>query len=1014
MKKSLSILLSFALVFGLFASMASAADTELTTAQKYQALVDKGVLKGNPDGDARLGNTLNRAEYATIAIAIAGLAEEKPATATFSDVNSKQWWYGAIEAAAKAGLVDGVGGGKFDPRSDVTIEQVIKVAVQAAGATPVEGAEVEGASAWAGPYIQAALDAGLIAAGLDYKASATRGQTIDVGYAVYEKLNPTEPAKVSVSSAKATNYDEVTVTLDKAVDTAKATLTLKRGTGTVATETKWSEDKKTATLTLTGAKIAEADYSVTLAGIDAEEIATATASFKGEDEKVAKLEFVTTSDEIAYTTAARVKLRAENQYGKLASFNSANYTISADAGMNPTLTKDSEGYLVVRMNTTTITGGSQKGLTQIPIYVYANDNHLTAFKSFKLGFEPFISKSELSEVTYDNGKKALVANGDSATAQLQVYDQYGNPVAVSQNLNPVFNNNVVPYLQDVKVTVDDYDSDDEYEARITLQKRTDKASSHTLTLYVGSSSSTVSFEVGTAKVATTLEFNSFDGTLAEGDKGKYVTFNAYDANGDKLTATELADNAKDGRFILNASGIGAGYKIVTVGPNKGKIYLPSVTASKNSYVFLSLSILSPNANVSKQLQIKVQPVREAASLKVDKKAHDKAVLNASSEFKIIVLDQYGDKFDNADAVASFLANNSVMYEFVNGSGTGAVGNPIVDSGITVTGALSNANGNAATPGGAATTTPVNGTGSSVAQVVYSSALADVNAAHNFQATVGKFGRASLKATLLKLDTTSGVYKAVSSPVAVAIESIDPSKHELNYSVSDITVYAAEDNKVLYPAGTFPVTGAASDIDDLVGAKGISVAVKDNAGNTVAFPDRVQDIATSNNNFVKVFSNKTSAWDGTKAWVAGNKAGEATVTAVVYKANGEQASLSAKVTVKNDAVVAESVTAKDGVFLAAGSVNTAQAAVLAEVTVKDNYGTEYKAHTAPNVIAQYQALLGIRYTISELTNVDTVQIDPVTGQLSGFVQTAGTTNYQFVVTATAPNGKTSSTVFHNDV
>jgi len=991
MKKSLSILLSFALVFGLFASMASAADTELTTAQKYQALVDKGVLKGNPDGDARLGNTLNRAEYATIAIAIAGLAEEKPATATFSDVNSKQWWYGAIEAAAKAGLVDGVGGGKFDPRSDVTIEQVIKVAVQAAGATPVEGAEVEGASAWAGPYIQAALDAGLIAAGLDYKASATRGQTIDVGYAVYDKLNPTVPAKVSVTSAKATNYDEVTVTLDKAVDTEKATLTLKRGTATVATTAKWSEDGKTVVLSLTSAKISEADYSVTLAGIAAEEIATATASFKGENEKVTKLEFVTTSDEIAQSLNARVKLRAENQYGKLASFNAANYTVNADTALNATVTKNSEGYLIVKLDTATYAAGTgvTPGLSQIPIYVYSNDNHLTAFKTFKLGFKPFVTKSEVGEFKYDNGKSSLVNVGDTATAHVAIYDQYGNPMGVD-TVPPapstdalVFNNNVVPYAQNLTVAVNDFNSDGEFDVRVSLDQKTDKAQTHTLTLYVGSSSSQASFDIGTSKVATTIEFQSFDGTLAYNDSGKLVTFDAFDANGDKLTATEIAENAKNtavppaapntGRFNLTASGVSSA-EIVTVGPDKGKIRLGTVTAPKNSYVFLTLSILSPNANSIKTLQIPVADVRVPASVAVVKKPHVKAVLGATSAFEFQVRDQYGDKIGTSVfGTGTDTVTYQVRYELI--------GNANLD---TVTGNDSVAINAASVTGGAV-----------------SSNFANVNSEHVFDTKAGAFGLITLKATLEKAQGAAPApadFKAISSPAAVSIETVDHTKTALNYSIGNIaSIYASLDNKSLYPSFTTEANFFAGKT-----AKNIELTVKDNAGNSVAYPgNSLTGITTSNSSIVKVSGNTT---------VLGAKAGEATVTAVVYKADGQTATLTANVTVKNDAIVADSVSAKGSVkedpaattpIVFAPSVNLAD---LMEAKVKDNYGVEY---TAADARGAYSLVTGLRYTVSETSNVDVV-VNPTTGAIVSIAPTA--TNYQFVVTVTTPNGKTASTVF----
>jgi len=961
MKKSLSILLSFALVFGLFASMASAADTELTVAQKYQALVDKGVLKGNPDGDARLDANLNRAEFATIAIAISGLAPEKPATATFSDVNSKQWWYGAIEAAAKAGLVEGYNG-KFDPKANVTVEQVIKVAVQAAGLETDEKAEaVDGASDWAAKYIKAALDAGLIATGLDYKADATRGQTILVGYSVYEKLNPTIPATASIESAKATNFDEVTVTLNKAVDSAKATLTLKRGTATVATTTKWSEDNKSATLTLSSTKIVEADYSVTLGGLAAEEIGTATASFKGENEKVVKLEFVTTSKEIAQSANARVKLRAENQYGKLSSLNAAGYTVNVDSKFGATLTKSSDGHLVVKLDTLNAADVTP-GLTQIPIYVYSNDNHLTAFETFKLGFKPFVMKSEVGEFKYDNGKTALVNAGDTATADIAIYDQYGNPMGIDTapaGDEPVFNHNILPFAQDVSFSKGDFDNDGEYEVRVTLEKKTDKAQSHALTVYVGSSSSQANFEVGSAKVATKVEFQSYDSTLATGDEGKLVGFDAFDANGDKLTAADIAENAKivppatQGRFNLTASGVDS-VEIVTVGPDKGKIRLGKVTAPKNSFVFLTLSILSPNANDIKTVRIPVADVRVPAKVEVVKKAHVKAVLGATSKFEFQVKDQYGDKIGT-----SAVGTDTYQVQFV------LTGGANLD---TITGNVS-----AAMLG---STTTAN--------------FGDLNSEHVLDTKAGSYGVVTLKATLQKNANGAG-FKDIATPAVVSIENIDHTKTQLNYSIADInSLYATLDNLSLFPN---------LDQNTVFGtpvSKNIELTVKDNANNSVAYPDGLlSDITSSNSSIVRV-NGATNA--------VGFKVGEATVTGVVYKANGETATLSAKVTVKNDSIVAESLStegSRDNVALAVNTDLTADAYM--KVRLKDNYGSEY---TGAQAKGDFARVAGLRYTVSEMTNAS-VTVDPTTGVIT-HVNLGAT--YQFVVTVTAPNGKSASTIF----
>ncbi|MGG1314812.1 S-layer homology domain-containing protein [Cohnella laeviribosi] len=185
MKKSLSLLLAIALVFGLFASMASAAENDLTTAQKYQQLKDKGILKGTTTGSDMLDDNLTRAQFATIAVAVLGLSEDNSAPSPFSDIKAGQWWYGAIKAASTAGLVNGIGNGKFGPKQTVTLQEVYKVAASALKLAPVTDAKVDGAAAWAAPYIQALIDAGFKLPSTNYKANATRGQTIEVAYDLY-------------------------------------------------------------------------------------------------------------------------------------------------------------------------------------------------------------------------------------------------------------------------------------------------------------------------------------------------------------------------------------------------------------------------------------------------------------------------------------------------------------------------------------------------------------------------------------------------------------------------------------------------------------------------------------------------------------------------------------------------------------------------------------------------------------------------------------------------------------
>jgi len=254
MKKSLSLLLALAMVFGMFASMASAADPALTTEQKLQQLVDLKILKGKPDGKPHLEDNLTRAEFATIAIAVAGVAEDTTTASAFSDVKAGEWHTGAITAANKAGFVEGVGGGLFAPKATITVQEIVKVAAAIAKLTPVEGATVDGAAAWAAPYIKAAQDAGLPVP-TNYTANATRGQTIELAYAVYQALQvkPLSDAKATVNAD-----DTITVTGKTAggVDSVKVAI----GTAEAAAATLNAD----GTFTYTTAKQAVGDYKLTV------------------------------------------------------------------------------------------------------------------------------------------------------------------------------------------------------------------------------------------------------------------------------------------------------------------------------------------------------------------------------------------------------------------------------------------------------------------------------------------------------------------------------------------------------------------------------------------------------------------------------------------------------------------------------------------------------------------------------------------------------------------------------
>ncbi|ANS76124.1 hypothetical protein AWM70_17310 [Paenibacillus yonginensis] len=212
MKKILSVALSTAMAFSMFASVAFGADAATTPDQKFEALKAAGIVNGLPDGLAHLEKTLTRAELAKIITNSLGL---KPVEGvyTYKDKNygPNHWAAPFIEAVTSAKIMQGsVVNGKqfFNPNDNVTAQELAIVLTRALKLeVPTTGVD-NNAAAWAKGEVQAAINAGFLEANTNWTAAATRSQAIVAAYAVWEKSQlPT------VTSANVVDATHVDVTL---------------------------------------------------------------------------------------------------------------------------------------------------------------------------------------------------------------------------------------------------------------------------------------------------------------------------------------------------------------------------------------------------------------------------------------------------------------------------------------------------------------------------------------------------------------------------------------------------------------------------------------------------------------------------------------------------------------------------------------------------------------------------------------------------------------------------------
>lgn len=994
MKKALSLSLAAAMLGSAFAGIANAAD--LTPQQQFDALKNAGIFAGvNAKGDAGLDLNMNRAQLAVIISKLNSL-KENAAGASYTDVKPTQWWTGWIGAATAGKLMDGTGSNQFTPAGTVTIEQMAVVVAKSKGLKESTAAVDGKVSDWAKGWVAAALAAGLLPKSTDYTVAAKRGDLVASSYLVYDQTQ-----KVSVASAKVTGLQKVVVALSRPVDTTKATFSLKRGTIDVAldaSKTVWSEDKKTATLTLKDVKVTEGTYTVTLGGLVADQLGTASATFTATNEAISSIEFLG-GDTIAASDNAKIRIKPLNQYGELVSQAASSYTVLTNSNTNASLSKTEDGYLLLTLDT--LDNSLLQGVSVLPITVYHNETRTTVSKNFKIGTTPFVSKIELGAPKYSNGAAYLANKGDFVTVPVNQFDQYGNPVTAEQNTSasPVAGINVTgfvtPYDPGVGTPVEsDINNDNVKELKVTLNDKVEKNVDYTVTAFSGSAQATTKISVKSVKVATKVEFADFSGVLAAGDVDKYVTINAYDVDGNKLSAQELVDNqGRINTFASGVAGVSVDAQLVKYGEHKGQIHISNIPyTAKDTTIFLSAQITTIGTQSIAQKPFKVQDVRKPETIVVDTEAATKAVRGATSGFKFIVKDQYGETFSGwsqKDASGNVVAANPTITE--NG---GSVTYSVYVS-------VANLDNNSATGISA-----VQDNGAALAAgglYVPNTTLSTFNNGFKFTTTDGLTGRAQFKAELRKTVSNVAGDKVVKS-ITREIEAIKNST-PLTYSVNNVaTLYAAKDS------GLLPASDASASLENVKPAKQVTVSAKDLGGNTVAYPDLVKNVTVSNQN-VLIPDVDGGAVDGTvtgatyKAYVLGNKAGTASVSVVFETADRGSQTLTTDVTVKADPIVIDSISS-DGT---ASYTTGANANTLLNVTVKDQYGVEYNKAD----VLKYDRLLGVRYTVSDI-NVDkdaagnakgSVTVDSV----SGAITISGTGVHEFVLKATAPNGKSTTTL-----
>lgn len=157
LKKAMALSVVLAMVLTLFVGI-----VPTSAAADYSAAVERanrfGIIQGYANGDLGAGDSITRAQFATMLVRILGFNSAVISGATtFNDVPATHWASGYVKAATQLGIIKGRGDGSFSPEAPVTLIEALAMVERSMG---YELLAVE-RGGWPTGYVTVAVDKSL-------------------------------------------------------------------------------------------------------------------------------------------------------------------------------------------------------------------------------------------------------------------------------------------------------------------------------------------------------------------------------------------------------------------------------------------------------------------------------------------------------------------------------------------------------------------------------------------------------------------------------------------------------------------------------------------------------------------------------------------------------------------------------------------------------------------------------------------------------------------------------------
>ncbi len=424
MKKSLSLLVAIAMVFSMFAAVASAAETTKTTEQKYEELVAAGIFSGMDDGEAHLDKNMTRAQAARIIAVITGFEKgTEVKDAGYTDLKGAGWAEEYINYATEIGVLKGKGNNKFDPSAEFKIEELAVVVAKLADFVKTElpaGEAVEGkVDEWAAKQVASVVASGILAEQDDYTVAANRGLLVDV---VYEAKQMIESAgALTIAKVEQTDATEITVSFNKEVTAEQKsdlTFALKNGQVAYTVTSKYAADNKSVVLSST--YLPAGEYELTVKGFDAKKVTI-------EEEKATKIEIGASALQRAENQDIGAKLL--NQFGKEVANANLNISVyNASKGTPVNAGSDGKFDLTGGVNTNVTPNRPNFDVDDSVVVTVTHVSGLSSTKTFKLVAGSAATSIKFGTIQPLEGKSRISAGDTGVVVPVELFDQYGNKI----------------------------------------------------------------------------------------------------------------------------------------------------------------------------------------------------------------------------------------------------------------------------------------------------------------------------------------------------------------------------------------------------------------------------------------------------------------------------------------------------------------------------------------------------------------------------------------------------------